>query len=415
MIMLALVLVAVFATGVVAEDRLKISGAYRARGWYKDNQSNYDDGNDADRQQYFDQRFRVAWTIAVAEGITANLRTDFGEVQWGQQTTGSRGWARPLGSAVDSDRSFQLDRSYVRIDKEMFTLSVGQQYWALGNAIVVDDNQFGAHLRIKLPVDIYLQYAKISEGGSLNDESEFGFEDTDYFGGQAVYSQEGWSAGLLGGMVNDNSVTDNSPWVIGVFGDAAFGALSLKAEADFFGGDAGGNVDAVGTQVWGTAKYAVTPALWVAVDGWYAQGTDDPTEMQITGIGDSDSFSLGDRGPFNTDIIPLGGIAGAVGGAASNINEFDPAGASAGAIGGMISAGYRIIEPLSVNGSLMYISTEESSNTTLNNVFLGNLFLTYDWLENTEVAAGWVYTSIDVDGCSTDFFNVAVMWLQLKF
>ena len=198
-------------------------------------------------------------------------------------------------------------------------MSVGQQYWALGNAIVVDQNQFGANLRIKLPVDLYAQYGKISESGSITDKDEFNSKDVDYYGGQAVYKQEGWSAGVLGGMINDNSAVDNSPYVFGVFADATFGALSLVGELDFFGGSVSPTVDAAGTQIWGKAKYAFTPAAWIGLDGWYAGSENATDKMQLTGIGDSDSFSLADRGPFNTDILPLNGIAGAMGGATSNI------------------------------------------------------------------------------------------------
>jgi hypothetical protein len=412
--MLAMLLVVCFAVSAVAEDRLSWSGAFRARAWYKDNLTTANSDDKSDREQYWDQRFRVAMKVAIVEGITGHLRMDFSENTWGLTTNRSRRWQR--GDADNTDRQLNVDRAYVRIDKEMFTLNTGQQYIALGKQMITDGNHFGLNLRLKLPVDIYAQYAKIDENESATDEDEFASEDEDYFGGQASYKGEGWMAGILGATRQDgNNTTDDSPYVFGLFGDATFGALSLQGEADFFGGDKGSQ-DYFGSQVWIGGKYAVTPALWLGVDGWYAAGKNDTNKVQRTGIsGGADTFSMSDKGPFNSDILPLNSVAGAVGGTAKRNPEFDPAGSNGGAVGGVISAGYRIIEPLEATGSLLYVAPESTRNTPLNSVFTGSIFLAYDWYENTEVAGGWVYQSIDADGQSTDGANVLVLRLQLKW
>jgi hypothetical protein len=354
-------------------------------------------------------------SLAIAEGISGVVRMDLAEVTWGLNTTGSRSWARP-DDTNDADAAFQLDRTYVRIDKEMFTLNVGQQFMVLGgsNPVLWDANQFGANLRIKLPVDLYGQYAKISESGSRNDEAFNNSEDVDFFGGMAKYSQESWSVGVMAAMINDNSTADASPYAFGFFGDATFGALAIYGEADFFGGDNAAN-DFFGNQVWIGGKYTVTPAFWLGLDGWYASGDNDPTKTQVTALGSAQTWSMSDKGPFNADVLPIFGVATAVGGTSKLHAEFDPAGTNSGALGGVLSAGYRIIEPLQVEGSLLYIAPETTSNTILNSVFSGSIYLTYDWYENTEVAAGYVYTSIDADGRSTDGANIAVLRLQLKF
>jgi len=415
MILLALFLVVCFTTGAVAEDRLKISGSYRARGWYKDNNNDFNDNNDADNLRYIDQRFRVGMKINIAEGITGNVRIDFGEAQWGQQTTGSRNWARPA-SSTNPDYDFQLDRTNVRIDKDYFTLVVGQQFMALGQSLIWDANQFGANLRIKLPVDVYLQYAKISEGGGLDDEESLGHEDTDFYGGQAVYSQKAWKAGVLAATINDNSATDNSPYVFGGFGNAAFGPLSLHGEFDIFGGSYTPTIDYKGAQIWAGGKYAIMDNLWVGLDGWWAQGTNDPTEHQITGLGGAQTVSFADLGPFKADVLPVHGIYNVFGGVSRDHAEFDPSGNSAGAIGGVLSAGYRIMEPLMAEASVLYIQPENSSATQLDSVQEFNVFLTYDWYENTELAVGYMWVGIDAaSGIPDDPSNIVVGRLQIKF
>ena len=411
---LALLLVVCFVTGAIAEDRLKWSGAYRARAWYKDNNEDYNSDTNADRQYYFDQRFRVQMRVGIVEGIDGTLRFDFSEAQWGLGTTGSRNWAR----ATHDNNMLQVDRAYVRINKEMFTLVVGQQFMALGKSMIWDSQQFGLNLRIKTPVDLYAQYAKVNESGSLSDESFNNSEDVDFFGGQAIYKQEGWSAGIHAATINDNTNTDNSPIVFGIQGDATFGALMLQGEADFFSGDAGHiapGQDYFGTQIWIGGKYTVTPAFWLGLDGWWADGDKDTTKTQITGLGGVQSWNMDDKGPMLADILPLGGVAGAFGGTQKNHAELDPSGANGGAIGGVISGGYRIIEPLEATAALLYVGVNETANTPVNSAFTGNIFLNYDWYENTQVAAGYLYTSVDVDNTSTDGAHIAVLRLQLKF
>lgn len=404
-IMLAMLLVVCFAVSAIAEDRLSWSGAFRARAWYKDNLTTANSDDKSDREQYWDQRFRVAMKVNIVEGITGHLRMDFSENTWGQTTNRSRRWQR--GENSNTDRQLNVDRAYVRIDKEMFTFNTGHQFLALGKQMITDGNHFGLNLRLKLPVDLYGQYAKIDENESRTDEDEFESEDEDYFGGQVVYKGEGWSIGGLGATIQDNNPSDDSPYAFGVFGDATFGALSLFGEADFFGGDAGGGRDYFGSQVWIGGKYAITPAFWLGLDGWYAAGKSDTNKVQATTITDgADSWSMSDKGPFRSDILPLG---------AAGLPEMDPSGASGGAVGGVISGAYRVVEPLEFTGSLFYVAPETTRNTDLDSIFVGSIFFAYDWYENTEVAGGWLYKKEEFDGRGSDGANVLVLRLQLKF
>ena len=81
-ITLALVLVAGFAVGAYAEERLKLSGEYRVRGFYTDNfkpgggQSTFENDTSsgkANNLSYFDQRFRLGGSISPAIS-SADLR-----------------------------------------------------------------------------------------------------------------------------------------------------------------------------------------------------------------------------------------------------------------------------------------------------------------------------------------------------
>jgi uncharacterized membrane protein len=130
-IMLAMLLVVCFAVSAVAEDRLSLSGAFRARAWYKDNLTTADSDDKSDRLQYWDSRFRVAAKIAIVEGITGNLRFDFSENTWGLTTNRSRRWQR--GEAAQGERNFHVDRAYVPSTKKCLPSTWVSNSWLLEN------------------------------------------------------------------------------------------------------------------------------------------------------------------------------------------------------------------------------------------------------------------------------------------
>jgi hypothetical protein len=224
--------IAGLVTSAYAEDRLGLSGSYRVRAFGKENYQDFNNNDDNDDQSYWDQRFRLGGVIQVAEGISAHFRMDISETQWGQTTTSNQGWNRGLSSNVDSDRQIQVDRAYARWEKDFWILNAGQAFTSFGNQIVVDQNQFGFILRLKLPVVVDLVYSKIDEGGSLSDSGEFG--DIDFFGGQANYQADNWSIGGFIAGLGDGNPTNNEPIGFGLFGTFSYGMFAFNGEFNTF-------------------------------------------------------------------------------------------------------------------------------------------------------------------------------------
>lgn len=417
---MALFFVAGLVGSVVAEDRISLDGSYRARAWGKDNYSDFDDDNNADEQDYWDQRFRLGGAIQVAEGISAHFRIDIAEVQWGQQTTTNLGWNRPAASNADSDRHVQVDRAYARWERDFFIFNFGQSFVSFGNQIVVDQNTFGTVIRLKFPVVVDLAYAKIDESGSLEDSGNT--KDLDFFGGQAWYKADNWDAGILLAGLSDGTDQNREPIVFGAYGSYGFGAFSIKAELDTFFGTAasvaGQDIDARGTQVYADLKWNAMPNLYVGVDGWYSDSQTGSGKRKTTGLTNSDSFDPTDWGTgFNTHIIPLSGLAGNIPnrnvpgtfGTPSTKVQFDPAGDGSGAWGFGIYGNFRFMEKFQVRGKYLYVAPSDSGKSNLDYVNIFNVGLIWDCLPNTTARVGYNYTgpsetggAINPDGSRVD-------------
>ena len=161
--LLAVVFIAgVFAQSAIADDRLSLSGSMRVRAWSLENYSDFDSDNGTDKLQYWDQRFRLAATIKVAEGVTGHLRFDFAEEEWGNDDWRT---VRYVG-----DNELQVDRTYLQVEKDLFVLKAGQILFGLGNYIVYDSQRTGVGLTLKLPVTVTLVYTKEDENGSYFEE-----------------------------------------------------------------------------------------------------------------------------------------------------------------------------------------------------------------------------------------------------
>jgi len=96
----AVVCMAMFIAPAYADDRVSLSGSMRVRAWAE----NYTDGSDAG---WWDQRFRIQTKINVADDVTAVLRVDYGEGQWGDDYEGLITRPRVTGNfatTIDVDR-----------------------------------------------------------------------------------------------------------------------------------------------------------------------------------------------------------------------------------------------------------------------------------------------------------------------
>ena len=416
--LLIVALAAFFVAGLVdtgfAEDRLKVGGAYRARWDWSDNYTDFSDTTE-DSANSFNQRLRLQWDFAVAEGISARLRTDFSEGTWGLNYTTARGGNRP---ARGTSSAIDIDRAYARWSTEMFNLVVGLDYLSFGaKEIGIDQQTTGIKFRLKLPVEIDLVYQMIDENGSTNDDGANG--DVNFFGAQGAYKADAWNAALWIAGITDDGAADDSPILIGLSGGTSFGALALTGQFETYFGEVGA-ADIMGTQLWVEAKYNITPAANIGIEGLFALGTDDATEVQYTGLSDWGSWDPTDRGTtMHTFYNPLGGIAnvttGGVGQSTIMNPQFDPSGNSAGVLGFNIFGEYQIIEPLKIMGNFTYLTPEEDSVTDLDSAMVLGVGLLYNWMTNTTLRAGYSLVDADVDNVTTDVAQRVIGMIQVTW
>ena len=399
-------LIAAFSVPAVAgdDDTFSISGQYRMEYYDKENYNNYDDTDRSDFDKYFDQRFRTQFTFTPAEGVAAIVRMDWNEATWGDGFTASD-WSR--GNVGTS--TLQVDRAYVQITKEMFDLKVGQQWIGVGNAIVFDSNVPGiVPTFVFKPVSIKLIYVKNDEGGDVNDEP--GNADTDTFGLNVSAKTETFSAGGFYVQKNDHasSAIAQSPNVIGLYGGLTLGMINLKGELDVFGGENGANNDYVGTQVYINAQLNASEAVLGGVDFYYAAGTDDPDETQLTNISQTGSFDPYAYGPMQWIFSP-------------NRDTFDPA--SPFASGGLVGAGViglqiygkvKVAEPVTIQASLAYLTPEEDTVTSLDDMMIFNLGATYAFAPKTSFSLHYNHVAVSVDNSVTSADDATALMGLLK-
>ncbi|PIE71721.1 MAG: hypothetical protein CSA22_01345 [Deltaproteobacteria bacterium] len=394
--------VLLMAGSAYAEERLNLSGSYRVRAWSWDNFSDLDSDNDGDENQYWDQRFRLGAKLTVAEGITANLRFDFAEAKWGAEF--SEGWANPTEA-----KEIQVDRTYIKLDKEMYALSIGQQWMGWGEMIAIDDQVTGIIATIKTPVNITLAYAKLDEGAGLADGAADVNEDRDFYGVNAEMMMDEMSAGGFVGMITDGTPAEAEPMVVGLYAKAALAGLNVTGELDYFMGE-NAATDYVGTQLYLDAKMDMEPAM-VGASLFYAMGTDDSDETQITAVmdasGDFVPMDIG-AGAFWTLIDPLGA---ALGGDVFELTD------NSGSMGLNVYSSCAFAERFKVSGNLGYLTPAEDDVTDLDNVMIVNVGVEYAMATNTKLAAAYNYTMVDGDGAYDDADAASVLgaMLQLSF
>jgi hypothetical protein len=413
--LLIIALATLFVAGLVdagfAEDRLKVSGSYRARWDMQDNNADFTDNID-DEANSVNQRFRTQFDIAVAEGISARLRTDFSDGTWGQDFTTARGGNRPnrgTSSAID------IDRAYARWSTELFNLIVGLDYLSFGaEPIGIDQQTTGVKVRFKLPVQIDLVYQMIDESGSTNDDDANG--DVNFFGAQAAFKSGAWNAALFAAGIVDDSDADDSPILVGASGGTSFGPLALTGQLEIYFGDVGAD-DIMGTQLWIEAKYNILPKAHIGIEGLFALGTDDSDEVQYTGLSDWGSWDPTDRGTLslNTHFSDINGIRNVTGGSSTMNPVFDPSGDSAGVLGINIFGEYAIMDPLTVGANFAYLTPEEDGATTLDSAYSLGIGLRYNWMTNTTLNLGYNLVSVDDDIADTDVSQHLIAMIQLMF
>lgn len=398
-LILAIALIAAFTAPAMAAD-VTIGGTYWVYGIHEDQGFNDQIFNPvtgtfesaADEDSYFRQNFRVPVTWAVNDNVSGNLRLDFSEATFGLGTTDSV-WSRGnVGTTT-----LQVDRAYVQIDTDMFRFRAGQQFGGIGNYIMVDHNFFGFDLQLKFnPITIGLQYAKLNENGDVMDNA--GMDDDDFYMVSIGYAADTFSLGAAYAYTNNDTVAfDDERKGVALFGNANIGAVALKAEVDFFFGDAAPNVDYEGTNIFIDASMALNDMLTAGLSFVYGQGNDDAGDTQLNTIHSAGAaFSLFDYG----GALNQGFVWGYFGGA-QGVFELDP---EAGSVGFMARLDASFTETLTGYFRIGYAEPDEDDVTPLDNAFILIGSIDYAWMPNVVLSggAGYVKPDMDVSGVNDD-------------
>jgi len=381
LIALAIAMLFLVPAFAMAEDKVSVSGSYNLFAYDMDNYTDLNDATD-DEQSYFYHRFRVATTIVPADEIKAFFRFDLSEGTWGVDYNGGsarRGLTNT--GTTGADHQIHIDYAWVKVDKEMWAIQVGQQYfgWGLGINEAITP---GIRVTFKTPVTIDLYYAKYDENGSTSDDAKAN-EDEDLYGAQLGYKSDAFSADMFYVVVDDSS-DDSDQWVFGLFGTAALGGVDLAAEFNTYGGDNGAGLDYTGTQLVLQGKFNVSEQLMIGGQFLYAQGSDDPTEIVIDQVpGDLWSFRPLSYGLMETwDCEPV------------NPFEIDT---NAGMQAIQLICDYQATDALLFQGALAYAQPEEDDVTVVDSAIILNVSFKYTFATNAYFGLHYNWMSPDGD------------------
>ena len=402
--LLAIMLVASLFTVAAAEDKLSLSGSMRVRAWDLENYSDFDDDDAADELSYWDQRLRIGGALKANDAVSAHFRLDFAEDSWG-----SANW----GGSRYNDSELQVDRAYLQVVQDLYTLKAGQLYQGAGQLIVYDNNTTGITATIKTPVIIDLHYAKLDENGANTDESDpnplLDTEDLDAYVLQGAFKRDTFSVGAFYAVIEDSSDADEGASAFGLFGNVALGPINLLAEIDIFDGDASPTQDYMGEQLYVNAEWKMD-ALILGGDIYYAAGADtNGSEVQLPSLGsfyggDWNDFQPATYGAFMADYQPTPG----------KIHDFT--GDSAGVVGFSIYAKFSPMEKITLWGQVAYLEPEEDDNTVVEDATVINLSASWEFVDNTTLAALYSTTLPSVEsGYSDDAATRLGARLQIKF
>jgi len=365
-ILLAAALVAAMVLPAVAEDRLKLSGEMRVRGWHSD----YSDGDvdpwDGATRTWADQRLRIGGNIAVAEGVSVTFRFDITESNWG--TTGD---GNGFGSGRSgSDGSNQWDRAHMDLNKGNFHLRAGQflQVYSMTDSFDAQDNGFSADYKLSNgSINATFQVDNCNDSNCKNGALNNGVYDLnqDTFLSGVKYSGKFDNFGLdvYGG--NWHGDNDFNVYLVGVNAKMNFGKLALAAAFDHFDGDVNDNVDAMGDQAMVDASFAFTEKFTLGGQLYYAKGDDEDVQFVRLGNGFNGWDPIMDVGTnLSNEQIVFGSpfnLAEFGGGEAQSELQLG----SLGAMGARVYMSFKVSDTLKFGASAAYAEEEEDNNATL--------------------------------------------------
>jgi hypothetical protein len=437
-ISLALVLVAGFVVTAYAEDRLSLGGEYRVRGFYSKNLSNFNSDNKADEQSYFDQRFRMGAKITAAEGVTANFRFDFGEEVWGtRQPTSLDAIAGGAANSIPGSASLtntvpgsgrptengelQIDRLYLRIERDIANFAAGQYAGAFGYTSAFETQSKWLLLRVKPgPMFIDLAYIKLDEGFGTTDNDESPWtEDADVYALNFMYNGEKFGVGAFGGYRVDktrnrsltlalattltattsDAVRDSDLTGFGLYFNGSFGIVDVKAEVDIFSGENktsspavpattppslvsnNDKVDLKGQQFWAYGNFKFGDTMALPVHFTYAKGyANKAGETQVVEM----APAFGDFYPNNLSSIWNGDYQPYPGGEA-----FDVAGTGGGVMALMAGFDWAVVDQHKLEFQLGYAAPEDEIKYVAGTTTGAQTLESFIW-----GAAGWQWNFV---------------------
>lgn len=411
-----------------ADDRLKLRGSIRLRTFNLDNETDRDrslndrylDGFD-NVAKYIDSRFRFGMEITLAEGVTANLRMDLHDDNiWGGKDINTDGG---LGRPLEGGSTIEIDRMYIRVEKEKFIYQGGQIFQTFGvpdSTTAYGPQNMGMALRLKLPVIIDLNYFKLKEAGSELDAEEGELEvfdaadsekDTNQYGIQAQYKSDIFVFGAYYGKVKNTSEIEYDPSVIGLWATAKIGPANVIATVDRFGGSKDEEQLYTGTQAWLNGETAATETVTIGLNLYYATaGDEDGTEVQLTSLPEKyGGFEPHEYGLQTLDdgLDPAG-----------NNTPFDPEKLGAGTIGADIYTNVEVIKNVFFAAQVGYAMPQDKDvavNTSLNDALWENSIyfegsVRYQFAPNCDLLGAAYYRSVSYEDEDTeDPYGLAAM------
>jgi hypothetical protein len=404
MLFIAAVSVAMFIAPAYADDKVAISGGFRVRAWETKSQWFGSDNS------YFDQRLRIGTKINVADDVSVQLRADWGEGVWGKDYNGLITRAAGANSRAGATK-LDIDRGFVDIKKEMWSLRAGQQYMGLGVNKVLDANATGFKFDLNFaPVVTSLLYAKIDEGKTVVDDNDViaDSEDKDFYALNINYTCDTFSGNVFVAGIKDDTDVESSPIMAGLQGTAKLGMVNLTSELAIATGDTNaGMTDYMGTQFYLGADADVSDAVNIGAELLYALGTSDANEIQYTGFCNWWTFTpMGMNTPFTGDLNGM-----------PSEDVFDPTGDNAGVQGVTLQAKYTPMDLVSMGAKFGYFQPEEDTVTVVDDLTSFNVWATYTLATNTQLWITYMYTDPEVEAGAADIDpeKILVTQLEIKF
>ncbi len=347
----------------------------------------YDPGQ-GENSQYFDQRYRVAFTWKVNDNVTTQLRADFAEFVWGDSY-------RPDPGSSDT---IMVDRAWVKINQGPLTLTVGQQGGELGHGLIWSDQFQGIIANLDFaPFGLSLVYSKEDEGAANTDEAGAN-DDTDIYGVNLTFANDIFSGGLIYVMNDMGTSNAGEQKGYGAYFTAPIANFTLKGAIAAFGGDNNAGTDYEGTQLFITADTRVNDALKVGLTLIWADDVDS-NDAQITAIQDDAVFNPIDFGGAMSGNNYQSGVF------VTNNSVFEPEDNN-GVKGIVGSAQYAVNEALTFWATLAYLEPNDSDGA-LDSMMIAIANFDWIWVPSVTVSAGIGYQSPEYDDNTND--DAAIM------